>query len=384
MRQALITAWLILSLVFITGAYAQDEEEADVDFLELASLMLRDGNLERAELALSQVALDAEETDVQRYYVLTGLLEVRRSAHEAAKDAFLKAIDLGPVDAVIHVYLAQSAFALEDYQLTISALDNAGAAVERIPSVYHMRAQSYWLLKDYANGIAVLRQAQEIFPDEPGFTRRIIFYMIDIGLYREAAELGAEFLEKYNGTAEDYVGIGNALRASGQIETALEFLQLAKLKFPYEENVNKSLAAVYINQEDYHSAAAIVHESALLNEDLISEAAELYRRAGQPFMALSLNGLIENQSDKLKQRLALLIELGNFEQAAAMEDDILRVRIDDDENIQYALAYALFKTGNYPSAEKYLSRITDTELFKKAVELRKVMEECSNEIWRCQ
>ncbi|WP_395374119.1 tetratricopeptide repeat protein [Marinicella sp. W31] len=384
MRQALITAWLLLSLLLSANIKAQDEEEGDVDFLELASLMLRDGNLERAKLALSQVDLDAEETDVQRYYVLTGLMEVRRTAHEAAKNAFLKAIELGPVDAVIHVYLAQSAFSLEDYALTIQALDNAGAAVERIPSVYHMRAQSHWLLKDYASGIAVLRQAQEIFPDEPGFTRRIIFYLIDIGLYKEAAQLGEEFLEKYKGTSEDYVGIGNALRASGEIDAALKFLQLAKLKFPHNENVNKSLAAVYINQEQYHSAAAIVHESALLNQELISEAAELYRRAGQPFMALSLNGLIENQSDKFKQRLALLIELGNFEQAAAMENDILRVRIDDDENIQYALAYALFKTGNYPSAEKYLARITDTQLFQKAVELRKVMEECSNEIWRCQ
>lgn len=381
MKRVLIVAHLIFLVLSFT---AHTEEEVDVNYMELASLMLKDGNLERAEAALSQVDLSLEETDVQRYHILTGLLNVRKNNHENAKNAFIKAKELGPVDAVIHIYLAQSAFSLEDYRLTLDSLNNAGAAVERIPSVYHMKAQSHWLLKEYAEGIAVLRQAQEIFPEDSGFTRRIIFYLIDMGLYREASLLGANYLDKHQGNADDYVAIGNALRASGDIDSALNFLQMAKLKFPHNESVSKSLAAVYINEENYHSAAAIVHEAALLNPSLISEAAELYRRANQPFMALSLNGLIENQTDKLKQRLAILIELENFEQAAAMEQDILRVRISDDENIQYALAYALFKTGNYQSAEKYLSKITGAELFKKAIELRKVMEECKNETWRCQ
>ena len=67
-----------------------------------------------------------------------------------------------------------------------------------------------------------------------------------------------------------------------------------------------------------------------------------------------------------------------------MEQDIKRVRIDDDENIQYALAYALFKVGDYEQAESYLSRITDTQLFQKAVEVRKIMADCADEPWRCQ
>ena len=97
-----------------------------------------------------------------------------------------------------------------------------------------------------------------------------------------------------------------------------------------------------------------------------------------------LNGLVENQADKLKQRLGLLIELENYEQAVEMQQDIKRVRIDADENIQYEMAYALFKVGEYDQAESYLSRITDSQLFQKAVEIRKLMADCGEQTWRCR
>jgi len=161
-------------------------------------------------------------------------------------------------------------------------------------------------------------------------------------------------------------------------------LERAQLKFPNNQDVSKALAATYISNQSYNTAAKIVHQLAMLDNQLMSEAAELYRRSGQRHLALTLNSLIEDQEQKLKQRLGLLIELENYEQAANMEEDIKRVRIDQDQNILYAMAYALFKVGDYDKAENYLSRITDTQLFQKAVEVRKIMADCGSETWRCQ
>lgn len=371
-----------LCLLLSFNTHAQENVE-EVNHLELASLMLKDGHLDRAALALSQVNLSQEGLDVQRFHVLSGLLAVRQGNNEGAIEAFQKAKQTGPVEAVIHVYLAQAAFAVERYDLVIESLDLAGEAVARIPSVYHMRAQSHWLMKDHAMALAVMDQAAQVFPDESGFMRRKIFFLIELGMNSAAAELGQVYLKQHQAEASDYVAIGNALLVSGDLNQALQFLELAHLKFPGNKNVAKSLAAAYIKHEAYLSAAKIVHDLALNDNSLLSEAAELYRRAGQLFMALSLNGLIENQEQKLTQRLALLIELENFEQAAGMEKDILRVRIDQEENIKYALAYALFKVGNYPQAEHYLGQITDSQLFQKAIEIRKVIAECQAESWRC-
>jgi tetratricopeptide (TPR) repeat protein len=371
--------------VAMSAVAKQDNNESDeVNFLELASLMLKDNNIERAEFALSQANTEAEDFDIQRYHVLNGLLQVRKNDNQAAIDAFLAAKKLGEVDSVINVYLAQSAFALEQYQLTIDALNSAGQAVERIPSVYHMRGQAHWLLKEHEMALAVMDQASQIFPDDASFSRRKIFYLIELGLNSTAAELGQQYLEQHQADASDYVAIGNALRASGNLILALRFLERAQLKFPNNQDVSKALAATYISNQSYNTAAKIVHQLAMLDNQLMSEAAELYRRSGQRHLALTLNSLIEDQEQKLKQRLGLLIELENYEQAANMEEDIKRVRIDQDQNILYAMAYALFKVGDYDKAENYLSRITDTQLFQKAVEVRKIMADCGSETWRCQ
>ena len=383
-----MTKWWLLAAMLTgltsTTLVADEADEADVDYLELASLMLKDNNLERAETALSQVDREREGFDLQRFHVVSGLLQVRKGENQAAIDAFQAAKKLGEVDAVINVYLAQSAFALEQYALVIESLNSAGERVARIPSVYHMRGQAHWLLKQHDMAIAVMDQASLIFPADASFQRRKIFYLIELGLNSTAAELGQAYLEQHQADAADYVAIGNALRVSGNLILALRFLERAKLIFPHDADVTKSLAATYISNQSYHAAANLVHQLALSDPALLSEAAELYRRAGQRHLALTLNSQVEDQKQKLKQRLGLLIELQNYEQAASMEQDIKRVRIDDDENIQYALAYALFKVGDYEQAESYLSRITDTQLFQKAVEVRKIMADCADEPWRCQ
>ncbi len=379
--------WLLAALMGMTSMGLAEETEQnldDVNYLELASLMLKDNNIERAESALSQVDVNVADFDLQRFHIITGLLQVRKGENQAAIDAFVAAKKLGEVDSVINVYLAQSAFATEQYQLTLSALDDAGTTIQKIPSVYHMRGQAHWLLKQHEMALAVMKQASLIFPEDASFPRRKIFYLIELGLNSTAAEQGLEYLEKHQADATDYVAIGNALRASGNLILAIRFLERAQLKFVNNQEITKALAATYISNQSYHTAAQLVHKLALTDNSLLSEAAELYRRAGQRNMALTMNSLVENQEQKLKQRLGLLIELENYEQAANMENDIKRVRIDSDENILYAMAFALFKVGDYDKAESYLSRITDTQLFQKAVEVRKIMADCADETWRCQ
>ena len=379
-----LTLTLICLLLNATILTAKKEVADEINHLELASLMLKDGNLDRAELALSQIDINDENIDLQRFNVISGLLEIRRGNHKQAITFFLKAKKLGEVDTVINVYLAQSAYATNNYQLAIQSLEDAGDSINRIPSIYHMRSQSYWHLEQPEMAVAVLDQASEIFEGDKSFSRRKIFYYLQLGYNKEASVLGKTYLEKFRGELNDYVAIGNALNASGDMSSALNFLEIAKLKFPNNQSISKSLAAVYIRNEDYYSAAKIIHDSSYDDPNLVKEAAELYRRAGSEYLALSLNGLISDQNEKLKQRMALMLQLENFEQAAGMENSLKRIHLDSDENIKYALAYAFFKIGRYDKAENYLSQITDTNLFEKAVELRKIMMGCKTESWRCQ
>ncbi|KAA9129854.1 hypothetical protein F3N42_13810 [Marinihelvus fidelis] len=373
---------LLLAFAIAVPALGQGEDD-DVNYLDLAALMLRDGNLDRAVAALDQVDLEAEDADLLRYYTLRGMTHLRRNEYAPAIDALEQAVATGEAQSVVYVYLAQAYFSLERYEDVISALDRAGPDLQRVASIYHMRAQCYWLLEDHAMALATLDQASEIFPDDAAFQRRKVFFLMDMGLFQEAAEQGRDYLARSDGKLEDYVALGNAMRASGELIEATRLLELAQLRFPADVNVKKVLAHTYIDRGQMHSAADLIYEASHLDPVLLSEAAELYRRAGQPYRALLLNGSITDQATKIKQRLALLLEMQRFAQAAAMEQDLLRLGLLSDEDIRYALAYSQFKTGQFTAAEANLSQLTRSDLFRKAAELRSAIQDCEGDSWQC-
>lgn len=382
-KLSLAAGALLLGCFLHLGGIAGEGDETEVDYLDLAALMLRDGNLDRAMVALDQVDPEEEGLNLERYYTLRGLAHLRRNELEPAREALLEAAETEAPDSIVFIYLAQVQFQLQDYRRAIEALDLAGPAVERLASVYHMRAQCHWLLEEPDRALATLDAAAEIFPADQSFMRRKVFYLIDLGLYQEGARLGREYLAQGDARLEDYIALGNALRASGELDEAAAFLEQAQLLFPHSTAVRKSLAHVYIDRGQLSAAADLVHNAALLDPSLMAEAAELYRRAGQTYRALTLNGQLADQPEKFRQRMALLLELQNFEQAAAMETPLYRVGLLQDEDLRYALAYAKFKTGAFAEAESHLAQLTRSDLFRKAAELRRAIQDCKEDSWRC-
>ena len=212
---------------------------------------------------------------------------------------------------------------------------------------------------------------------------RKVFYLVDLGLYKEAVVQGRQYLQQSAGTLEDYVALGNALRASGELDEAAAFLEEAQLNFPGSPEVKKVLAHVYIEREQLSAAADLLYQAALLDPQLLAEAAELYRRAGQTHRALTINSGLSDQPEKFRQRLALYLQLQNFEEAAAMEIPLRRVGLLEDEDLRYAIAYSLFKTGDFAAAEEHLAALNRPDLFRKAAELRRAIQDCAEDSWKC-
>ncbi len=355
----------------------------DVNYLDLAALMLRDGNLDRAMLALHEVQTADENVDLLRYYTLSGMTHLRRNEPEAAAEWLELAAETGQAEPIVFVYLAQAYFQLKRFRAVLTALDRAGHHLQKVSSIYHMRAQCYWLLAEPELALATLDLATQLFPGDPAFLRRKVFFLIELGLYQEAVEQGRAYLQRSAGKREDYVALGSALRTSGEVDEAIMLLEQARLKYPGDVSVNKVLAHAYLDQGQLNTAAELIYEAALLDSTLTVEAAELYRRAGRGFRSLMINGQVINQKTKLRQRLALLLELRRYELAAVMDQDLKRVGLLDDEDIRYALAYVAFKVGDFAKAEVHLQKLTRSDLFHKAAELRRAIQDCSEDAWRC-
>lgn len=362
---------------------AADNKTASSDFIELAAVMLRDGHHDRALLALQSVDLANKKTDLARFYTLQGLAYLGLNDLEAARDSLQLAIKNGQQDRSIFIYLAQAHFGLKDYRNTVNAIGKAGDLVNKDAMLISLKAESYWHLQQPDAAIRALNDGQRAFPSDFRFLKRKVFYLVELGLYQEAVQLGRDFLRRSKASAADYVAFGNALRLSGEFQEAINILEIARLQYPDDELVAKLLAHTYLDQGQLNSAAFILEQAALLNPALQSEAAEIYRRAGRLHKALTLNESILDQKVKLKQRLSILLALKQFERAANMESSLYRTGLLEDQSVRYALAYALFSTRRFAEVNKHLDHLKDAELFRKATELRRLMEVCKTEPWQC-
>ncbi len=378
----LVYAAIALSC-YVHAVQAAENKAQPTDFIELAAVMLKDGHHDRALLALQSVDLGHKKTDLARFYTLQGLAHLGLNDLEAARDSLQQAIKNGQRDKSIFIYLAQAYFGLKDYRNTVNAIGKAGDLINRDASLISLKAESYWHLKDPEAAIQALNDGQRVFPDDLLFLKRKVFYFVELGLYQEAVRLGRDYLRRSNASAADYVAFGNALRLSREYQEAINILEIARLQFPQDEMVSKLLAHTYLDQGKLNAAAFILEQAALLNPNLQAEAAEIYRRAGRFHKALTLNESISDQKVKLKQRLSILLALKQFERAANMESSLYRTGLLEDQDVRYALAYALFSSRRFADASKHLDHLKNAELFRKGTELRRLMEVCKTEPWQC-
>jgi len=379
---------ILLGLLLLSLPALAKQEQGDVDYLSLAAMLIKDGHYERAEAALVKLELAdqaGEEVieDRARFYTLKGLVLLKKQDFASAKQALLQAIDEGQTESVAYVYLAQAAYGDQDYQTTLDAIENAGQVIVTMQGLYTIKAQSHWKLNEKNQAWETLLEGLQYFPDEATFLRQQVFFLMELRLYQDAVEVGNKYLSHANAGVEDYLAIGSALRKSKQPDNAIEILERAKILYPSDVRVIIELAHSYLDIDHALAAAELFLLAASVDSQYMSEAAELYRRAGKLDQALSLNAQVREQEKKLKQRLAILLEYEDYELAAAMEKPLFRVGLLDDQDIRYATAYSLFKAGKFDQAAEQLNYVKRPDLFRKSTELRKVMQECQGAVWSC-
>lgn len=374
----------LLSLLLLVGiASAGEKTGKKLDYLSLAALLIQDGNFERADSALASIDSSREDLDRKRYYTLRGLVDLKLQRNAEAVEHLQAAQQAGQTDAILHVYLAQAWYGLQEYRKALAAIEASAETGAAIAGVVLLKAQLHWQLGEHDAAWAALEEGERRFADNVAFPRQQVFRLIQLGLYQKAMAKGLDYLDRFDASARDYVAIGSAMRQAGQAQTALSILEPARLRFPDDEKALLALARTYADLGRLNSAANLLELAAIINPDYLIDAAELRRRAGQPLRALYLNSQARDQKKKYKQRLALLLQMEDFSRAAGMEEALYRAGLLEDEKIRYALAYAAFKAGEFERAEAQLSTLRKAALFKKATALRKAMASCRDERWRC-
>lgn len=380
MMRAAVWVSMCLLLLPLSAVAARSDE---VDWLALAGVLTRDGEYARAESALGHVDTAAKDVDLVQYHTLRGLLALEQQQMERAVPAFQAAIAAGEVDPLVYLYLAQAQFGLDHYRDALAALDAAGDNVQALSGAWLMRAHAHWKLGEKQAALDTLGTASGRFPANLAFQRRQVFYLIEAGLNVEAAELGRAYLARAQGNVEDTIAIGTALRRAGGFDEALGFLEAARLRYRDDTGIAKALAQTWLEHGDPLAAAEIMADAARVDPALNLEAAELFRRAGHYARALTLNARVGDSAKKLKQRIGILIPMRRYDEVTASESALARAGLLADEDVRYALAYAWYRVGDHVAAERNLIPLQRPDLFRKATELRRLMQDCADARWTC-
>ena len=354
----------------------QTSATEEVDHLGLAAMLLQDGHYDRALAVLDGVELTIPGLDLARYHTLRGLSLARLGQPEPAAQAFRESIAAGQAGGLVHVYLAQALVANQDPEGALEALEQAGPEGEALQGAWLLRARCHFMLEAYHEAWAALEGGRLRFPEQDEFAKQQVFALIELGLFQEAREVGARYLEQAEASTDAYVALAEALRRTGAHREAQRLLEAARLRYPTDVNLLKQLAYTWLDDDKPLAAGSILAQAAELDPLLASEAAECYRRAGSFARALYMNALVPDPPEKAKQRLGLLLELGDFERAAALEYRLSRLGLLEDDSIRYGLAFAHFQNRDFEAAEGQLGPIADPEVFAMANQLRQAMDAC--------
>ncbi|MBX3725034.1 MAG: hypothetical protein KF823_03855 [Xanthomonadales bacterium] len=379
-----------------------------LDPLPLATLLLSDGHADRAAGVLDRIDLERAARDRRfdwaRYHTLRALIAQAGDDADAAITSFEAAIaaseaivaaraagerprnedpSFGTVDDLVYLYLAQAHFNHDRHREAIAVLQRAGDRRDGLAGAWNLRAHAHWLVGEQQQAFDLLARASARFPGNASFLRRTVFYLVETGLFQEASRVGADYLAQAEAGAADYLAIGTALRRSRALDEAIVLLETGRLRHPDDDALAKALAQALLDRGRPLAAAEVLARVAERDPALTAEAAELFRRAGHLQRALNLNARVPETERRLKQRVGLLLQQRRYDLVAGMEEALARARLLGDEDIRYALAYALFRGGRHEDAERHLAALTRPDLFRKSTELRRLMAECADQRWKC-
>jgi len=378
----ILTLLIILFLhVALFGADAKKSEE--IDYVALATVLIKDGHYSRANEALSHVNIKSEDIDLAQYYTLEGIVKMKLSLYKESNKYFYEAIKNGQKEKSIYLYIAQNFFQLKEFANTIETLGKIPDIVEKKPVFMALKAEAYFRLKKYNEALNELAKLLKLHPKYYDAYRQRFVYFMSLKLYQSALEDADIYLKHAKANEKVTISFIYALREAKELKKAILLAEEAHLRYPHNAIITVLLANLYIDKDMIKSAADLFNEASYVDYKYTKDAAEMYRRAKDFVQALYKNSQILDPKEKYKQKIAIYLDFGAYENIASAKNALERNGLLKDQNIVYALAYAYYKIGEYEQAEKYLKKITRSDLYKKAIQLRKNMAKCKNNHWEC-
>jgi len=376
---------LLLTLCLTLPLFSSEKKQKDdaINYVVLATLLMKDGYYSRASDALKNVDLEDKYLDKAQFYTLEGLIGLKLGNYKESNRNFILALENGQKEKSIYLYIAQNHFHLKEYTETIQALEHAKSLVEKKPKLMALKAECFYRLKKYNDALITLGKVNTLHPQYYDAYKQRFSYYIALELYQSALEDANIYLQNAKVNERVTISFINALRKAKETIKAILLAEDAHIRYPSNATITVLLANLYIDKNMIQAAADLFDAASLEDEKYIKDSSEMFRRARDFIQALYKNSQILDTKEKYKQKVAIYLEFANYEKIIATESALQRNGLLKEENIVYVLAYSFYKLGEFKKAEFYLKKITCNDLFAKSIALRKNMNRCKNNHWEC-
>lgn len=411
-----------LCSILTLGLYAKESQEQEqINHLSLATLMIYDAKYDKAEAELALVDKESQEFDAADFYTVLGVLYSKKAQTKKAIIAYKKAIEATKTKrfeapkivqkekylfsigdstkssapafnaeqkreqkiAQLSMYLTQEYYKLKDYKNTLESLNAAGEMGRSRAGLYTLRAECYYKERDFHKAIEALNAGSKKFPDDATLLKQKFYYFADLKLYQAAIQSAMIYMQKVGASPKEYSSLAQMLIAANEIDSAIVLLEEAKLLYSKDANISVLLAHLYLKKDMKNSTAQLFEEASYYDKTHLKDAVEMHRRAGNNLHALYLNTQNIDKVEKLKQKIAIYLNAGEYRKIIGLKKALERYKMLDDDNLRYALAYSFYMADDFINAEKQLKFISDSELFSKATVIRKNIQKCSNDTLEC-
>lgn len=343
------------------------------DYLKIAALMIRDGNLDRAETALEMIDPDHPGTDLVRLYTLTGILALYREDYTAAAEAFDTAAGYGDIDREMFPYLAYAYFMTGEYTKATEAAEGVEDLMQQ-PEMLILLIRSLQAVENHRKAFALLEDAMEVYPQRSEFHRLRISLLSDLHLPGRATAGGRTYLDRVDRSAEAYLFVGETLRRAGAVPEALPILEEGLLQYPDNADLAYCLGECYDGLGSSHPAGQLFARAAGLDSRYAPYAADFFSRRGRNDRALYFADRIEDGAERLKQRFYILVRAGEYERALVLDEDLAELFPEDDPRLTYYRAYMHYRLKNNEQALRLAKKIPAGSLDRQREELLQALE----------
>ncbi len=374
---------IIFSVLIITSNATLDARYDDYDSFDLVQVLIDDNKLELAQKELD--GMSREEKRNPQYHYLSGVVKYKKKSYSGAeKDLLGAAFDAStPQGKNRDLYLARAQFQNGRFDKCATHYKNGiSSALITDDDVIHYSSCEQ-KNKSPERAWAVLSQGLKS-RISLSILQAVNDFLLAEKLANVATQISLEWLALHSKQSADFITIAEIFNKASHPRGRLSVLEMGRVKHPLDLDLN-----LHLNQVYYEKGMTLAVEEGFARASLVDgkyayHAAETNRQAGRYERSQFFNASIPDEKERLKQKLAIYVDKGQFALIASMEPALQRTSLINDDEVRYALAYSLVRTGQYQRPLGYLAKITNKDLLEKTVILRNALAECVEKNTTCK